>query len=83
MAADTRHARKADGQGGAGGLQPSSDTPSTALRAAGTTQLTDGPIGGADEPSHELDHLIGEIDEVFGFARPSLARRGTNAVPRS
>ncbi len=82
MAADSRPARKADGQVGPGGLQPSSDTPSTALRAV-TTQLTDWPIGGADEPSHELGHLIREIDEVFGFARPSRARRGTNAVPRS
>ena len=83
MAAHGRPARKAAEQVSAGGPQPSSDTPSTTLRAPRTTQLTDWPIGGADEPSHELDHLIREIDEVFGFARPSLARRGTNAVSRS
>ena len=65
---------------GAGGPPPSSDTPNTAQHA-GTTQLAEWPIGGTDEPSHELDHLICEIDEVFGFTRadppsaPSVASR--------
>ncbi len=68
MAADRQTAREAAEQVGAGELQPSSDAPSTALRA-GTTQLAEWPIGGTDEPSHELDHLIREIDDVFGFTR--------------
>ena len=82
MAAHSQPARKAAERADAGGPQPSSHTPSTAQRA-GTTRLVEWPMGGTDELSHEVDHLIREIDEVFGFARPSLARRGTKAVLRS
>ena len=34
---------------------------------APSTQLTPSPLGGADKPAQDLDHLIHEIDEVFGF----------------
>jgi hypothetical protein len=35
----------------------------------GPDRLTTWPPGGTDDHSHELDHLIHMIDDVFGFAR--------------